>query len=54
MRGIKPKLSISKLSIFACTLSMRKKKEMLANLNKVAQRTVKDSFWVSMKARKDA
>ena len=49
MRGIKAKLSISNLSIFGCTVLMRKRDRDSANLN---TRHWKGSLWVTLKRQR--
>ena len=50
MRGTKPKLSISKLSIFGCTVFMRTRN---GEFSKLEPRRWKESFWVTVKETTD-
>ena len=50
MRGIKPKLSISKLSIFGCTVLTRKRDR---DVSKLEPRYWKETLWVTLKETMD-
>ena len=50
MRGIKPKLSISKLSIFGCTVFMRMRDR---EVSKLEPKALKESLWVTLKEKTD-
>ena len=50
MRGIKPKLSISKLFIFGCTVFMRKRDR---EVSKLEPRHWKEILWVTLKEKTD-
>ena len=50
MRGIKPKLSISKLSIFSCTVFMRKQDR---DVSKLEQKALEGKFVITLKETTD-
>ena len=50
MRGIKSKLPISKLSIFGCTVFMRKRDR---EVNKLESKHGKENLWVTLKEKTD-